>query len=311
MPENTDQTSLSAVVIGARTHRQGTGPFIAAGLNAAGVTVSGIVGTSEASVTQARQQLAENWHLQAEGFTSLKAALQSTQAGAVAICSPWQVHEQQLMEVARAGRHCLVEKPLAWPLDEAGASQLISAFEQRNLLLQVVNQWPTTLPAFAELHGKPQAPVEQFAMRLSPISIGPDMITDSAPHFVGMLQALAGPGECIDTKINSLSPAELQLECRYQHAAGCISARLILKTQEQRPRPAWYEINGLRAHRDVTLPDYQQFLVSGDHRIELADPMHRVAAEFARDLLEGRKTQGETLRAAHRNLLQLAAAWDR
>jgi GFO/IDH/MocA oxidoreductase family protein len=311
LPEQTEQTAPSAIVIGARTQRQGTGPFIAAGLANAGIGVSGIVGTSEASVAQAQRQLAENWGLQTAGFTNLEAALETTGATAVAICSPWQVHQQQLTEVAAANRHCLVEKPLAWPLDETGADQLIAGFEQRGLLLQVVNQWPTTLGAYAELHGDPGKTAEQFTMRLSPISIGPDMITDSAPHFIGMLQSLAGPGNCTDSSINSISREELHLDCRYQHARGAIAARLILKTRVQRPRPAWYEINGRRADREVALPDYRQYLVSGDRRVKVSDPMQAVAARFARDLRAGEKTQGELLRAAHRNLLQLAAAWDR
>jgi hypothetical protein len=275
------------------------------------VVVSGIVGTSEASVAQAQQQLASNWNLRPEGFTNLEAALDSITADAVAICSPWQVHRQQLEQVAEAGRHCLVEKPLAWPLDEGGADALIGAFEQRGLLLQIVNQWPTTLPAFGELYGDSGKSIQQFAMRLSPISIGPDMITDSAPHFVGMLQALAGPGDCIDTRINSLSVEELHLDCRYQHASGSIAARLILKTQQQRPRPAWYEVNGLRADREVALPNYQQYLVARECRVEVPDPMRTVTAEFARGIRNGEKTPGELLRAAHRNLLQLAAAWGR
>jgi predicted dehydrogenase len=311
LPPSPEQNPLSAVVIGARTQRQGTGPFIAAGLAEAGVTVSGIVGTSEASVAEAQRQLATNSNLRTQGFTELEAALAATGAGIVAICSPWQVHREQLTQVAGAGCHCLVEKPLAWPLTEDDADKLISAFEQRGLLLQMVNQWPTTLPAFRQLHGTPGEPVHQFAMRLSPISIGPDMITDSAPHFVGMLQALAGPGDCTDASIDSVSADELHLACRYQHADGTVAARLILKTQEQRPRPAWYEINGLRADREVELPDYRQFLVASGRRLEVADPMRMVTAQFARDLRQGKNTQGDLLRAAHRNLLQLVSAWDR
>lgn len=306
-----DKQRPSAVIIGARTQRQGTGPFIAAGLAAAGIAVSGIVGTSEASVEQARRQLADRWGLCPEGFTDLDTALASTGADAVAICSPWQVHREQLLQVAGAGRHCLVEKPLAWPLDEPGADALISAFEQQGLLLQVVDQWPTTLPAFAELHGSIEDPVEHFVMRLSPISIGPDMITDSAPHFVGMLQALAGPGDCTDTTLHAFSPEKLHLDCCYRHANGAINARLVLQTHEQRPRPAHYQINGLRVDREVELADYRQFLVAGGQRVPIPDPMHQVTADFARRLAAGEKSAGERLRAAHRNLLQLAAAWRR
>ena len=68
LPANMDKQQASAVIIGARTQRQGTGPFIAAGLAAAGMTVSGIVGTSEASVDQARRQLADLYARFAEGL---------------------------------------------------------------------------------------------------------------------------------------------------------------------------------------------------------------------------------------------------
>lgn len=310
MPEVSQQNSPSAIVVGARTRRQGTGPFIAAGLAAAGLAVRGIVGTSAASVAEARQQLAASRGLQTAGFTSIESALEATAAEVVAICSPWQVHREQLLQVAAAGRHCLCEKPLAWPLDENAAIELVDAFTSRNLLLQVVNQWPTTLPFFSELHGARAEAPQRFAMRLSPISIGPDMITDAAPHFIGMLQALAGPGNCTNVRIRTVSAEELQLDCLYEHANGSLAARLVLKTQEQRPRPAWYQVDELRADREVELPAYRQYLVSGERRISLPDPIALVTAKFVRDLQAGATTRGELLLAAHRNLLQLATAWD-
>lgn len=309
MPDTDNHTPLTAIVVGARTQRQGTGPFIAAGLDMAGVSVSGIVGTSEESVTQAQQQLARNWQIHPQGFIGLPEAIRELQPDAVAICSPWQVHAGQLEQVARARCHCLVEKPLAWPMDEDGAKQLISAFAQENLLLQVVNQWPTTLTAFAELHGGIPGTIENFTMRLSPISIGPDMVTDSAPHFIGMLQALGGPGDCLETHIETIAKDELRLHCQYQHTSGTIEATLILKTQQQRPRPAWYQLNDLRADRVVELPDYQQYLAAGERRVALADPIHQVTSEFTRAVAAAETTNSQGLLAAHRNLLQLAAAW--
>lgn len=310
LPDNS--TKLSAVVVGARTQRQGTGPFIAAGLAAAGVAVSGIVGTSPESVALARQELTAAGMVPPQSFTDLDSAMDQLQPNTIAICSPWRVHAQQLSQVAAAGRHCLVEKPLAWPASEAQADEIITAFEQQSLLLQVVNQWPTTLPAFARLHGHMPTSIDRFTMRLSPISIGPDMVTDSAPHFIGMLQALAGPGECENCKVASGEThdgeQQLQLDCDYLHGAGVMQATLMLETQQERPRPAWYQINELRADRQVEFPEYQQYLACGERREPLADPIHQVADDFARQLRAGATTQGDILRAAHRNLLQLAAA---
>ena len=298
------------IVVGARSARQGTGPFIAAGLAEAGAHISGIIGTSDASVSAALAGLRNDWGIETQGFTDLCVALTQLQPDAVAICSPWRFHAEQIDQVAEAGCHCLVEKPLAWPASQERVDQLVKKFEDRKLLLQLVGQWPTTLSAFSALHGGLPDKIESFSMRLSPISIGEDMITDAAPHFISMLQSLAGPGNCLSCTIK-IDPGneKLALACNYQHGSGCISARLLLETCSERPRPAWYEINGMRADRHVTLPEYTQEMISGDKRAVVADPMRQVTAHFLSQVTAATSSNGTLLRSAHRNLLQLAAAW--
>lgn len=310
-PESTHSRS-GALVIGARTSRQGTGPFIAAGLAAAGLPVTGIVGTSSDSVNEALRDLHSHWQLSPVGYTDLARALDELQPLAVAICSPWQHHAGQLAAVAEAGCHCLVEKPLAWPASVEAVDNLLRGFEGQSLLLQLVDQWPASLREFRQLHGQLPSSVEQFQMRLSPISLGPDMLTDSAPHFLGMLHALCGPGDCEDVRVATNTDVTgdpgLQLTCRYSHAHGHCDARLVLRTQVRRPRPAWYAINGRRVDREVEMPGYRQFLVSDGQRVPLADPMRSITASFAARLTSGQADAGQDLRIRHRNMLQLARA---
>ncbi len=314
LPQQYKPSNRSAIVVGARTHRQGTGPFVAAGLDANGLAVHGSVATSQESAASARESLSRDWQLSPATYTDLDTAMTELSPTAVAICSPWASHEGLLRQVSAAGHHCLVEKPMAWPATEEAVAKLIASFEQQELYLQVVNQWPTTLPAFARLHGPLPEHIEQFSMRLSPISIGPDMITDSAPHFIGMLQALLGAGDCeqvgIEQGQTESGEDKLRLSCQYRHPTGTCEAVLHLQTQQHRPRPAWYQVNELRADREVELPEYRQYLVFGEQRVAIPDPIHQVAADFANALAQGAKTDGAQLLAAHRNLLQLASAWD-
>jgi predicted dehydrogenase len=211
--------------------------------------------------------------------------------------------------VAAAGCHCLVEKPLAWPASEAQMDELIAAFERRGLLLQMVAQWPSSLPAFRQLHGVLPGGIDRFSMRLSPISIGPEMITDSAPHFISLLQALLGAGDFSSVGLLRKGEQSLQLESQYRHSTGTASATLHLQTSPQRPRPAWFQVNELRAEREVELPDYRQYFAAGDARVPIPDPMRQVARDFLHKLVTGAGTEGALLRQGHRNLLQLAAAW--
>ncbi|MEH6582275.1 MAG: Gfo/Idh/MocA family oxidoreductase [Halioglobus sp.] len=304
-----EHPARKVVVVGARSARQGTGPFIARAFDQLGADVCAVVGTSSLTNEQALDSLRSEQGIHCRAYTDLEEAIAAEQPDAVAICSPYPFHAEQLALVAASGCHCLVEKPLVWPCDEADLEKLVSEFSQRDLLLQMVTQWPGTLGAFTELHGAPAEPVTDFAMRLSPISIGPDMVPDSAPHFISLLQALVGPGECLQVTIQRPRDDALIVACDYVHDTGTTRAQLLLETCEQRPRPAWYQINQQRVDRVVELPQYIQQLVAEDRTVTLSDPLEGVVKHFMDSLAAGKATHSKQLLQGHRNLLQLAAAW--
>jgi hypothetical protein len=303
--------SPRTLVVGARTARQGTGRFLAGALSAGGAEVCALVGTSESTATDARDGLARDFSIRATPYTDLAQALAAEQPDLVLLASPWQFHQQQLELIADAGCHCLVEKPMLWPGSEASAAAIVDRFASRNLLLDVVGQWPFALEQFEALHSTLPHPVESLTMRLSPISIDDSMIPDAAPHFVSLLQALVGPGDFADINIVRFGDGEqarLELNARFEHGTGAVAATLLLEAVAQRPRPAWFEINGLRAAREVVLPEYQQYLVAAGRRVSLPDPMHAVADAYLGRLKRGETTEVTRLLAAHRSLCQLAEA---
>ena len=305
---------IKVVVVGARSAMQGTGPFIASAFKTLGAEVCAVVGTSDATVTEARHALKRNQDIECRGYTDLQEAIAAERPDAVAICSPYPVHAEQLAQVASAGCHTLVEKPLAWPGSQQDISEMVERYTAKRLLLQLVTQWPQSLHAYTKLHVPLASAITDFTMALSPISIGPNMIPDSAPHFISMLQALVGPGECEQVEItvqhsSSGEPNRLQLECIYRHKKGNTPAQLQLATCEHRPRPAWYQINGLRVDRRIELPEYRQYLVSQTETAALTDPLESVVAGFLGNLQNNACTDTEILLAGHRNLLQLTDAW--
>jgi predicted dehydrogenase len=301
--------TFTTIIAGARSVRQGTGPFLAAAMAHAGATVAGVVGTSEQSARAAQDTLEQDWGLLVNPYDSITAAVSAEDADVVVVCTPWQFHREHLREVVAAGCHCLAEKPLLWPASEREVGELVRAFQQRGLLLQMVAQWPFSLQEFSQLHGPLSSSIDNFTMRLSPISIGPHMIPDAAPHFISLLQALVGTGDCEEVKFLSKNPDELTLKCRYRHPGGSVQASLELKTVIARPRPAWIEINGLRAERSVELPEYRQFFTADGRQVELSDPMQAVAENFLANLGAEKSTDAAMLSAGHRNLLQLDQAW--
>jgi predicted dehydrogenase len=303
------RVQATALLVGARTVRQGTGPFLAAALHDQGVVINGIVGTSAVTVAEAAAALKAKHGISASGYSDLAEAMGAEQPDIVVLCSPWQYHEAQLQLVAAGACHCLVEKPLLWPATPSAAAELIGQFETRGLLLQMVAQWPFALRQFEALYGPLPDQIDSFEMRLSPISLGPHMVPDAAPHFLSLLHALVGPGECREVSIAHSMQDRLTVQCRYEHARGSVESVLDLQTVAQRPRPAWIAINGQRAERQVQLPDYHQFLVGAGRQAALPDPLAEVAADFLGKLDGGAVTDGPLLNALHRNLCQLAKAW--
>ncbi|MFT4822488.1 MAG: putative dehydrogenase [Halioglobus sp.] len=302
------------IIVGARTARQGTGPFIAGAFGKLGANVSAIVGTQSATVGEAQLALEADQGIRCIGYINLRKAMEIEKPNVVALCSPYQFHTEQLMAIAAANCHCLVEKPLAWPANDQQVMTVLQAFESRGLLLEMVSQWPQTLTGFTQIHGPIPETISDFAMRLSPISIGSDMVPDSAPHFISMLHALCGPGDFRDIKVQLQASCEdrldrMLLDCTYKHHGGTVQAQLRLETCESRPRPAWYQINDLRVDRQVQLPEYQQQLVSDEKSATLQDPLESVVEQFLNNLHNAGQTDVSVLRLGQRNLEQLAHAW--
>ena len=72
------------------------------------------------------------------GFSSLAALLAGCEPDVVVLASPSGLHSQQAIEVARAGRHVLTEKPMATKFDEGMA--MVRACRDAGVKLFVVKQ---------------------------------------------------------------------------------------------------------------------------------------------------------------------------
>ena len=80
---------------------------------------------------------------------SLEALLARSDVDAVCLCTPSGLHAEQALAAARAGKHVLVEKPIALRLADADA--MIAACQEAGVRLGVVFQRRTD-PAVRKLH---------------------------------------------------------------------------------------------------------------------------------------------------------------
>ncbi len=303
---------LRVIVVGARRARQGIGEFVARSLHIAGARVVGIVGTRTESVEQTRIDLRDRYGIDAIGYTRLDAAIDAERPDAVAICSPYEFHREQLDAVAGAGAHCLCEKPMWWPragetLDvRAETERIVESFASRGTHLELITQWPCTLPYFYELFPalhtvKPR----RFDMRMGPISTRSGMVLDAAPHVLSMLQGLVGHGEVHVPRAELLDAdgTDLRLEFEYRHTADgdaadatqAIRVRCRFTHCAKPPRPASYAIDGCEAHRGIRLPEYTMYFEAGDCRVEYRDPLDLLVEGFLDRVEKDTPTDGRAL----------------
>lgn len=280
-------------VVGARRRRQGTGAFIAARFAELGHDVCAIVGASRDGLAAASGALKRDLGVEVRGYTDVEALFAEQDVNVLVVASPDSTHLEYLEAAVRAGCHVFCEKPLWWsadgvcPAPEAASRKtaaLVERFDAARRTLFVNLQWPHTLSAFRTLHpGSPPAQdVERFEMRLSPESIGAQMVVDAAPHLLSMLHRLLGDGEILNGAAcyDGAERDALTLTFDYRHECGDTRVALVLKRFSGQPKPAGYSINGDCAERRVRMPDYLLSLASRDRCIPMDDPLKQSVEAF-------------------------------
>ena len=79
-----------------------------------------------------------------QGYPDFKKLIHDTDADVVNICTPHNLHAQMSIFAARAGKHVLIEKPMA--LSVADCSNIIKAGEENKVAIMVVKQNRFNIP---------------------------------------------------------------------------------------------------------------------------------------------------------------------
>lgn len=287
-------------VIGARRVRQGLGPFVARELRAAGAEVPCFLTTHPESATQAARSLRELAGVDARGYVDLDELIAREAPEALAILSPAETHAGILQSAARAGLHVLCEKPFVWgePGLMTRCLELLAAFERADRLVWENCQWPYALPAFEALHpGSLGQPPRHFEMELQSASRGLQSLADAVPHPLSLLQTLAPGASKIRDPWFSTRPAEAEamtLGFHYEVGDHRVEVKIKLSRGATTPRRSALSVDGHRADRMVSGPDYQLSLVDSERSVPLEDPLTLLVSEFVKALRDASAGSGKS-----------------
>lgn len=191
-------------VIGAR----GIGKHHAKWWALEGADVRAFLGTSDASVAQAREGLASLFGFQGNGYTDFATMVETEKPDIIDVCSPPALHYEHVKMALESGCHVLCEKPFVYDpkLDTTTtitrAQELVALAKARGLRLGVCTQysagarlldriWNEKHPGeiVMEYHGHLESPAK--GREPDPCRVWMDL----APHPISVLLKLASQSE--------------------------------------------------------------------------------------------------------------------
>jgi UDP-N-acetyl-2-amino-2-deoxyglucuronate dehydrogenase len=165
----------------------------------------------------------------ARDFTSLARTLEHSGIDAVILCTPHPLHAQQAVLAANAGKHVLLEKPMA--LTVADCDRMIAAARVHRVKLGIISQRRLYEPVLrvknAILEGKLGRPAlatlsllgwrgpEYYAMaawRGTWAGEGGGVLVNQAVHQLDLLTWLMGPIRRVSSEVANLNHPEIEVE---------------------------------------------------------------------------------------------------
>jgi predicted dehydrogenase len=208
------QERLRVGILGAR----GIGKHHAKWFASCGCDVLSVYGRSAESCAQAEAALKGLFDFRGEMTSDWERFVSDPRLQVVSVCSPAEVHADQVVALLRAGKDVLCEKPLVWDWEETpagivgAAERMVAAARETGRVLAVNAQYPAAVPHYLELYRRARGAAPRFET-LSFVmetkgkprsSHSAEVWIDLGPHALALLDALL-PGGRIDPREEELS----------------------------------------------------------------------------------------------------------
>lgn len=277
-------------LIGARRTSNGIGEYIGKYFHAQGERVSAVLGTTPQSAGLAAENLLR-YGISARPYSDFTRMMDEQELDGVVIASPVQTHKRYITQCLDAGVHIFCEKPFISPDDEDMDVVLDDIFTragQGGITIAMNSQWVFCLPFYEELCGGiGKSGVNSFAMRLSPVCTGREMIPDSVPHALSMLYAALGYGAAGDLHIEGATGG-MQVAFTYAAPGGTCRVGVSLKTEKIQPRTFSFGFDSRTVHRCIDMDTYRIGLSFEGKTVMIPDPLELSVKDFIAAISEKR-----------------------
>jgi hypothetical protein len=247
----------------------GIGKFHAREFKNAGCDVVAILGSSDESVAKTRVMLKDKFGIEVKAYSNLSDMLSKEKLEVISVCSPPQMHYEQVRECLEKGLHVLCEKPFVLDENSKGfekSKELFDIAESKKRVLSVNTQWPSVLK-----HVNAER-IDSFSMSMEPGYEGIDILTDSTSHMNSMLIKLFGIGEVSELKFHEADDKNFVYEFKYNVDGKKCNAKYELRQNKQRPREVAFSINDKRYSRELD-DNYNMKFVHDTGEFDIVEPL--------------------------------------
>ena len=283
---------MKAAIIGAARNINGIGEYIAKYLLVHDVEVSCVLGSTQASSSSAAANLNNKYGMKPKAYTDFSKMMQESPIDCVAIASPSHTHKDYIDKCIGAGIHIFCEKPFIspdMPHQDAWIENAFNRAQEKGIVIAMNSQWPFCLPFYEELCGMTDPErINEFSIRLSPLSLGREMIPDSVPHALSLLYCAAGSGIMEDLTFDK-GDDTLMIRFNYLAEQTRCAVMIEMVRETEQPRTFSFGFNGCVARRHIDLKTYTLHLTYGDKILKIADPL----GLSVRDFVEATRTRRE------------------
>jgi hypothetical protein len=285
-------STMKAAIIGAARNINGIGEYIAKYFLVHDVEVSCVLGSTQTSSSSAAANLNNKYGMKLKAYTDFSKMMQESPIDCVAIASPSHTHKDYIDKCIGAGVHIFCEKPFIspdMPHQDAWIENAFNRAQEKGIVIAMNSQWPFCLPFYEELCGMTDSKrIKEFSIRLSPLSLGREMIPDSVPHALSLLYCAAGSGIMEDLTFGG-GDDTLMIRFNYLAEQTRCAVMIEMVREAEQPRTFSFGFNGCVARRHIDLKTYTLHLTYGDKILKIADPL----GLSVRDFVEATRTRRE------------------
>ena len=240
--------------------------------SALGAEVVAILCSTRESASKKAEELKKEFNVNVRAYHKLEELIKWESLDAVSICTPPEMHENQIRLCLENNLHVICEKPFVQTKgnNHRIAEELFNLAEKRKKLLTINTQWISIVDYFRRYPDLSK--LKTLSVYMEPAEKGIGMIEDHLPHTNSVLIGLIPNGKAENIEFLSKSDEAMTVRFKYRNSEQECEVVYDFKLRTKKPGEIIFSLNGESFRREIG-PAYKQTFMGNGRSFEIEDPL--------------------------------------